>query len=146
MSGTHLFAGDCIPDEVSPAMIPQRHVTRETYPQRQVARESPENLPGIDPIVVVDQLHHRWFQKEAFESFCTLSFPCYNGPACSFMLTLLIPGPKSSGKDIDVYLRPLIEDLKVLWDRKGVETIDVASGQKFNMRAMVLWTINDFPA
>ncbi|GKD90585.1 RNA-directed DNA polymerase, eukaryota, partial [Tanacetum coccineum] len=30
--------------------------------------------------------------------------------------------------------------------RKGVETIDVASGQKFNMRAMVLWTINDFPA
>nr|GEW72479.1 hypothetical protein [Tanacetum cinerariifolium] len=48
--------------------------------------------------------------------------------------------------DIDVYLRPLIEDLKVLWDRKGVETIDVASGQKFNTRAMVLWTINDFPA
>nr|GEX27465.1 hypothetical protein [Tanacetum cinerariifolium] len=50
------------------------------------------------------------------------------------------------GKDIDVYLRTLIEDLKVLWDRKGVEPIDVASGQKFNMRAMVLWTINDFPA
>nr|GEZ07258.1 hypothetical protein [Tanacetum cinerariifolium] len=37
-------------------------------------------------------------------------------------------------------------DLKVFWDRKGVETIDVASGQKFNMRAMVLWTINDFLA
>nr|GEV72858.1 hypothetical protein [Tanacetum cinerariifolium] len=37
----------------------------------------------------------------------------------SFMLTLLIPGPKSLGKDIDVYLRPLIEDLKVLWDRKA---------------------------
>ncbi|GJX91152.1 hypothetical protein Tco_0344478 [Tanacetum coccineum] len=64
----------------------------------------------------------------------------------SFMLTLLIHGPKSSGKDIDVYLRPLIEDLKVLWDRKGVKTIDIASGQKFYMRAMVLWTINDFPA
>ncbi|GJS20825.1 F-box domain containing protein [Tanacetum coccineum] len=31
---------------------------------------------------------------------------------------------------------PLIEDLKVLWDRKGVETIDVALGQKFNIRAM----------
>nr|GEX04387.1 hypothetical protein [Tanacetum cinerariifolium] len=64
----------------------------------------------------------------------------------SFMLTLLIPGPKSPGKDIDVYLRPLIEDLKVLWDRTSVETIDVALGQKFNMRAMILWTINDFPA
>nr|GEW56071.1 hypothetical protein [Tanacetum cinerariifolium] len=30
----------------------------------------------------------------------------------SFMLTLLIPGPKSPRKNIDVYLRPLIEDLK----------------------------------
>ncbi|GJZ52249.1 hypothetical protein Tco_0606764 [Tanacetum coccineum] len=36
----------------------------------------------------------------------------------SFMLTLLIPGPKSLGKDIDVYLRPLIDDLKVLWALK----------------------------
>nr|GEW64819.1 hypothetical protein [Tanacetum cinerariifolium] len=61
-------------------------------------------------------------------------------------MTLLIPGPKSSGKDIDVYLRPLIDDLKVLWAKLGVETIDVATGLKFNMRAMVLWTINDFPA
>ncbi|GKA90097.1 hypothetical protein Tco_0811909 [Tanacetum coccineum] len=64
----------------------------------------------------------------------------------SFMLILLIPGPKSPGKDIDVYLRPLIDDLKDLWALKGVETIDVAIGQKFNMRAMVLWAINDFPA
>ncbi|GJV59136.1 CACTA transposable element [Tanacetum coccineum] len=56
----------------------------------------------------------------------------------SFMLTLLIPGPKSPGKDIDVYLRPLIDDLKVLWALEGVETIDVATCQKFNMRAMVL--------
>ncbi|GJW69676.1 hypothetical protein Tco_0126593 [Tanacetum coccineum] len=64
----------------------------------------------------------------------------------SFMLTLLIPGPKFPGKDIDVYLRPLIDDLKVLWALKGVETIDVATGRKFNMRAMVLLTINDFPA
>nr|GFA86583.1 hypothetical protein [Tanacetum cinerariifolium] len=42
----------------------------------------------------------------------------------SFMLTLLIPDPKSPGKDIDVYLRPLIEDLKVLWDRKDIMHIE----------------------
>nr|GEU34678.1 ribonuclease H-like domain-containing protein [Tanacetum cinerariifolium] len=64
----------------------------------------------------------------------------------SFMLTLLIPGPKFPGKVIDVYLRPLIDDLKVLWALKGVDTIDVSTCQKFNMRAMVLLTINDFPA
>ncbi|GKD45402.1 zinc finger, PHD-type containing protein, partial [Tanacetum coccineum] len=34
----------------------------------------------------------------------------------------------------------------VLWAKPCVETIDVATGLKFNMRAMVLWTINDFPA
>nr|GEX40198.1 hypothetical protein [Tanacetum cinerariifolium] len=40
--------------------------------------------------------------------------------------------------DINVYLRPLIDDLKDLWANPGVETIDIATGQKFNMRAMVL--------
>nr|GEV54455.1 hypothetical protein [Tanacetum cinerariifolium] len=64
----------------------------------------------------------------------------------SFMLTLIIPGPKSPGKDIDVYLRHLIDDQKDLWANPGVEAIDVATCQKFNMRAMVLWIINDFPA
>ncbi|CAH9132283.1 unnamed protein product [Cuscuta epithymum] len=31
------------------------------------------------------------------------------------LLTLLIPGPSSHGKDIDVFLRPLIDELKELW-------------------------------
>nr|GEU90529.1 hypothetical protein [Tanacetum cinerariifolium] len=64
----------------------------------------------------------------------------------SFILMLLIPGPISSSKDVDVYLRPLIGDLKELWAKPGVETIDVATCQKFNMRAMVVWAINDFTA
>ncbi|GKA31391.1 reverse transcriptase domain-containing protein [Tanacetum coccineum] len=64
----------------------------------------------------------------------------------TFMLTLLIHGPKSPEKDIDVYLRPLIDDLKVLWAHAGVKTIDAATGKTFDMRAMLLWTINDFPA
>nr|GEV08097.1 hypothetical protein [Tanacetum cinerariifolium] len=64
----------------------------------------------------------------------------------SFMLTLLISGPKSLGKDIDVYLRPLIDDLKDLWAKPGFKTIDVATVLWFNMIAMVLWTINDFTA
>nr|GEV75527.1 hypothetical protein CTI12_AA475860 [Tanacetum cinerariifolium] len=52
----------------------------------------------------------------------------------SFMLTLLIIGPKSPSKDIDVCLRPLIDDLKVLWALKGVETIDIATGQKWSRK------------
>ncbi|GJX60509.1 hypothetical protein Tco_0291899 [Tanacetum coccineum] len=36
--------------------------------------------------------------------------------------------------------------LRFYGPKKGVETTDIVSGQNFNMRAMVLWTINDFPA
>nr|XP_025625364.1 uncharacterized protein LOC112717592 [Arachis hypogaea] len=61
------------------------------------------------------------------------------------MLSLLIPVPQSPGKDIDVYLQPLIEDLKLLWE-KGVETYDASKNETFQMRAALLWTINDFPA
>ncbi|GKA52184.1 hypothetical protein Tco_0745380 [Tanacetum coccineum] len=53
------------------------------------------------------------------------------------MLTLFISGTKSLGKDTDVYLRLLIDDLKDLWALKGVETIDIATRHKFNMGAMV---------
>ncbi|XP_024199865.1 uncharacterized protein LOC112203073 [Rosa chinensis] len=61
------------------------------------------------------------------------------------MLTLLISGPKQPGNDIDVYLQPLIDDLKVLWD--GVERVyDAVRGEYFTLRAALFWTINDFPA
>ena len=57
---------------------------------------------------------------------------------------MLIPGPKSPAKDIDVILQPLIKELQELW--KGVWTKDAATGTHFQMKAAVLWTINDFPA
>ncbi|XP_058775279.1 uncharacterized protein LOC131649536 [Vicia villosa] len=61
------------------------------------------------------------------------------------MLSLLIPGPKSPGNDIDVYLQPLIEELKELWE-SGIETYDSSMNQTFQMRAALLWTISDYPA
>ncbi|XP_042979992.1 uncharacterized protein LOC122310182 [Carya illinoinensis] len=61
------------------------------------------------------------------------------------MLSLLIPGPKAPGNDIDVYLRPLIEELKFLWE-VGVNTYDAFADQSFRLHAALLWTINDFPA
>ncbi|KAL5570413.1 hypothetical protein UlMin_026988 [Ulmus minor] len=62
------------------------------------------------------------------------------------MLSLLIPGPQSPGKDIDVFLRPLIDELKELWVH-GLDTRDAAyENGVFRMRAALLWTVNDFPA
>ncbi|KAI5342813.1 hypothetical protein L3X38_010689 [Prunus dulcis] len=61
------------------------------------------------------------------------------------MLTLLISGPKQPGNDIDVYLEPLIDDLKSLW--VGIRGVyDAHNGEYFTLRAALMWTINDFPA
>ena len=61
-----------------------------------------------------------------------------------FMMSLLISGPKSPGKNIDVYLKPLVDELNELWI--GVEAYDAYKRERFILRAAVLWTINDFPA
>ena len=60
-------------------------------------------------------------------------------------LTLIIPGPSNPKGKIDVYLQPLIDELKLLWD-EGIPTYDASLRQNFCMHAALLWTINDFPA
>ncbi|XP_050937141.1 uncharacterized protein LOC127148161 [Cucumis melo] len=62
----------------------------------------------------------------------------------NIMLTLLIPGPRQPGNDIDVYLQPLVEDLQQLW--KGIQVYDIVGNTHFNLRSILMWTINDFPA
>ncbi|XP_062099915.1 uncharacterized protein LOC133805775 [Humulus lupulus] len=61
------------------------------------------------------------------------------------MMALLILGRRAPGKDIDVYLQPLIDELKELWEN-GVRTFDIIDKKYFTMRAAILWTIHDFPA
>ncbi|RVX13245.1 hypothetical protein CK203_018034 [Vitis vinifera] len=76
---------------------------------------------------------------EAWKSFDRM-YPSFNSESRNVRL-----GPHSPGKEIDVYLRPLIDELKELW-HDGIETYDVSIGQYFKMYATILWTINDFPA
>jgi hypothetical protein len=40
------------------------------------------------------------------------------------MMLVLIQGLKQPGNDIDVYLRPLVEELLMLWNEKGVHVWD----------------------
>ncbi|KAA0043440.1 uncharacterized protein E6C27_scaffold1639G00520 [Cucumis melo var. makuwa] len=63
----------------------------------------------------------------------------------NFFMSLLIPYPRSLGREIDVYLQPLIEELKELWTF-GVHTYDYFTCQFFQLYAVLLWMINDFPA
>ena len=48
------------------------------------------------------------------------------------MLTMLISGLRQPGNDIDVYLAPLIKDLKMLWE-EGVECFDGSCEEAFTL-------------
>ncbi|XP_076919476.1 uncharacterized protein LOC143580283 [Bidens hawaiensis] len=61
-----------------------------------------------------------------------------------FILSLLIPGPESPGNNIDIYLQPLVEELKDLWVN-WLETYDKSKDETFKMYAALTWTISDFP-
>jgi hypothetical protein len=61
------------------------------------------------------------------------------------IMSLLILGPKVPGNDIDMYLQPLVDNLKELWI-KGILMYDVSKHENFKLHATLLWTINDFRA
>ncbi|KAK9073298.1 hypothetical protein SSX86_007622 [Deinandra increscens subsp. villosa] len=62
----------------------------------------------------------------------------------NIILSLIIPGPKGPGNKIDVYMQPLIKELKELWE-DGVNTFDASTKQYFQLKASIISTISDFP-
>ncbi|KAA0034912.1 transposase [Cucumis melo var. makuwa] len=60
------------------------------------------------------------------------------------MFTMLILEPKQPGYDINVYLAPLIDDLKLRWE-EGVQCFNAHKEEFFTLRVVLLWIINDFP-
>jgi hypothetical protein len=60
-------------------------------------------------------------------------------------LSTIMPGPSSPGQNIDVCLRPLINELTQLWS-SGALAYDISRKHNFVMRAALMCTINDFPA
>ncbi|XP_010419111.1 PREDICTED: uncharacterized protein LOC104704777 [Camelina sativa] len=65
--------------------------------------------------------------------------------AKNIMLTMLIPGPTAPSNNIDVYLQPLVDELKDLWE-EGIEVYDAYLKEKFTLKAILLWSISDYPA
>nr|GEY20485.1 hypothetical protein [Tanacetum cinerariifolium] len=60
-------------------------------------------------------------------------------------LTITIPGPHSPKRNIDVFLEPIIDELIGLW-KDGVETYDAFKRQNFQLKATLMWIVNDFLA
>lgn len=57
---------------------------------------------------------------------------------------VLIPGPDSPKQKLDVFLQPLIAELKQLWE-VGVLAYDISSKKNFHLRAALLWIVSHFP-
>lgn len=94
-------------------------------------------------------------QKRSTHSLCPVMLLNYNIPPWLtiknnfMMLCLLIPGPDAITADnIDVFLAPLIEELRTLWE-EGIMCTDAARWRgeaRFTLKAMLIWCIHDFPA
>lgn len=59
------------------------------------------------------------------------------------VLSLLISRLKQLRNNINIYLEPLIKDLKLL-RTKGVDVYDRFTLENFKSEAILLWTIKDF--
>ena len=62
----------------------------------------------------------------------------------NIFLSLLIPGPKHPGNNLNVFLQPLVDEFKQAWSR--VDTYDSSLKQNFNLRVSYLYSIHDAPA
>ncbi|XP_060960875.1 uncharacterized protein LOC115723900 [Cannabis sativa] len=96
---------------------------------------------GMNPFKTLSVSHNTW--PAIMIPYNLPPWLCMKQP--NFIMSLLIPGPEAPGNNIDIYLEPLIEELKILWE-VGVETFDTSTRENFMLRASLLWTISDFPA
>ena len=97
---------------------------------------------GINPFGEQSSNHSTWPV-----TLCMYNLPPWMCMKRKFiMMPVLIQGPKQPGNDIDVYLRPLVEELLQLWNGNGVRTWDEHKQEEFNLHALLFVTINDWPA
>jgi hypothetical protein len=57
---------------------------------------------------------------------------------------MVISAPKAPGIDIDGFLKPLMQDMEILW-KEGVEMWDELAKSAFTLRAIIFVNITDYP-
>jgi hypothetical protein len=63
----------------------------------------------------------------------------------NILLSLIVPGPEQPGKNMGVYMEPLVNELMFAWE-VGILTYDCATKQNFTMRVAYHTSMHDFPA
>ena len=63
----------------------------------------------------------------------------------NIFLTLIIPGPNYPGKNMNVYMQSLKDELQEAWDN-GIKTYDAARKKNFLMRVWYMYSMHDLSA
>ena len=75
---------------------------------------------GMNPFGEWGSSHNTWPV-----TLCMFNLPSWLCMKRKYMMMpVLIQGPKQPGNDIDVYLRPLVDELLLLWKEEGVRVWD----------------------
>jgi hypothetical protein len=61
------------------------------------------------------------------------------------MMLILISDPQQPGININVYLGPLMDDMKKLW-LEGIQIYDVFKKEPFTLHGMILCTVTALPS
>jgi hypothetical protein len=94
---------------------------------------------GVNPFGNQSSTHSTWH----------VVLSLYNLPSWLYkkqkymMLTILVSGPKQPGDCIDVYLRPLVDDMKILLKPDVPKVWDEYKHEECIMHAMLFTTFND---
>jgi hypothetical protein len=93
---------------------------------------------GMNPLGDLSSSHNTWLVIHTI----------YNLPPwlCEkrryLLLTMIIFGPRQPGNDKDVFLEPLMEDMKILWEY-GVKMMNASLKKEFTLKAIIFVTITD---
>jgi hypothetical protein len=100
----------------------------------------PLSMDGMNPFGEQSSSHSTWPV-----TLCIYNLPPWLCMKRKFiMMLVLIQGLKQPRNDIDVYLRPLVEELLLLWSSTGVRVWDEYKQEHFNRWALLFITINDW--
>jgi hypothetical protein len=84
---------------------------------------------GMNPFGEMSSSHSTWPV-----TLCIYNLPPWLYMKRKFiMLPVLIPGLKQPSNHIDVFLRPLVEELLLLWHEEGVRMWDEYRQENFNL-------------
>jgi hypothetical protein len=94
---------------------------------------------GFNPLGEQSSSHSTWPM-----TLCIYNLPPWLCMKWKFiMMSVLIQVLRQPSNDIDVYLRPLFDELLQLWANPGVRVWDENKQEEFDLRPLLFITIND---